>query len=175
MKRPTSPSLSCAATFTVALVTQGGGKEFLFPFFRFLFLFWFSRKTRRSMFFDPKNKQIHVFRPEKRADPCFSTRKTRKSMFFDQKNAQIHVIRPGKRADPCFSTRKTRKSMFFDQTKAQIHVFRPEKRANPYFSTRKKRANPCFSIRKTREAIEPEKGKKEEWPEPWNVKLDSSL
>ena len=44
--------------------------------------------------------RIHVFRPEKRADPCLPTRKTRGSMFYDPKHARIQVFRPEKRADP---------------------------------------------------------------------------
>ena len=53
----------------MALVTQGGGKEFLFPFFHFFdFL-------------------------EKLADPCFSNRRTSESMFFDPEHARINVYR----------------------------------------------------------------------------------
>ena len=63
-------------------------------------------------------QRIHVFRPEKRADPCFSTRKVRGSMFFDPTSARIHVFRPEKRADPCFSTRKACRSMFFNPKSA---------------------------------------------------------
>ena len=43
------------------------------------------------MFYDPENARIQGFRPEERADPCFTTRKTRGSRFFDLENARIHA------------------------------------------------------------------------------------
>ena len=103
-----------------------------------------------SMFFDPKSERIHVFRPEKRADPCVSTRKAHGSMFFDLKSRRIHAFCSEKHADPCFSNRKDRGSMFVGPKSARVHIFRNKKRVDLCFSTRKARGSMFFDPKSAR-------------------------